>query len=373
MSDLLDPFNSAAGGTVGGIGTDQRSIDDLNALGQGDGIERLVNPREIRDSANPGLNQSKYDFSFRTFPEDVGSEYSEHYMVININVPVKSDGTTRSNYDNVVGEGGTFQTTILRNDYSKVDNLRFNRDAGLIQGALNNDQNRELYTPKRGTRRAVESIALFMPSPIIYTGTNSFEEISLSAIAGKIASLAARPAAALLGSGVGAAASRSVRGGQRGGAAGGNLVDSVARNAGTTAALAGNPINPRIEVIFSNTFQRQFNFEFLMAPRSPKESMAIREIIKTLRYHSAPEIATLGVFIPTFIPPAEFDISFYRGNEENMSIPRINTCVLERIDVDYTPTGIWSTFENGYPVATRLSLAFREIEIVHKRRIVQGF
>ena len=100
----------------------------------------------------------------------------------------------------------------------------------------------------------------------------------------------------------------------------------------------------------------------------------MEQIIKALRYHSAPELdktSIIGGF--TFVPPAEFDITFFNKGVENIHIPRISTCVLERIEVDYAPTGVYSTFRNGYPVAARLSLGFRELEIVHKERILRGF
>jgi hypothetical protein len=147
-----------------------------------------------------------------------------------------------------------------------------------------------------------------------------------------------------------------------------------------------SPINPAIEVFFSNTLQRQFVFEFLLAPRTEEESKNIKEIIKTLRYHAAPAVNNFGGNLPDgisilgsvvgglfWVPPAEFDISFFKDGTENTNIPRINTCVLERIEVDVTPTGIYSTFSNGHPVATRLSLGFRELEPVHKTRVEQGF
>jgi hypothetical protein len=115
-------------------------------------------------------------------------------------------------------------------------------------------------------------------------------------------------------------------------------------------------------------------FEILMAPRSETESVIMKNIIQTLRFHAAPEIGTfLGVSGFTFIPPAEFDITFFNKGLENRNIPRINTCVLNRIEVDYAPTGVYSTFRNGHPVAARLSLGFREIEILHKERIDRGF
>jgi hypothetical protein len=47
--------------------------------------------------------------------------------------------------------------------------------------------------------------------------------------------------------------------------------------------------------------------------------------------------------------------------------------VLERVEVDYAPTGTYATFRNGHPVAVRLSLGFRELEPVHKQRVLQGF
>jgi len=140
---------------------------------------------------------------------------------------------------------------------------------------------------------------------------------------------------------------------------------------GGASKLLQAPINPMVEILFSNTTVRVFVMEFLMSPRNEEESKTIHSIIKTLRFHAAPEIGELsGV---TWIPPAEFDITFFNKGVENMNLLRINTCVLERVEVDYAPQGIYSTFRNGHPVAVRLSLAFRELEPVHKKRVLQGF
>jgi hypothetical protein len=98
----------------------------------------------------------------------------------------------------------------------------------------------------------------------------------------------------------------------------------------------------------------------------------MKAIIRTLRFHAAPELDSVTAGF-TYIPPAEFDITFFNKGVENTAIPRINTCVMDRIEVDYAPTGVYSTFSNGHPVAARLSLGMREIEVVHKRRVLQGF
>ena len=128
------------------------------------------------------------------------------------------------------------------------------------------------------------------------------------------------------------------------------------------------PINPRVEVLYSHTDLRSFTFEFLMSPKNKSESVAMWNIIKTLRQHSVPELdpATGG---STFIPPAEFDFTFYHKGKENTNIPRINTSVLNAVEVQYDPTGTFGTFSNGHPVAVRLSLRFTEVEPLHRKRI----
>lgn len=305
----------------------------------------------INDST---LGQSQYDFRYRTFPSDLTNEYMGHYMVININVPVFVTGSARTSYD--AGQ------TLLNDEFSKVDSLRFGGAAGVtgsnpIFGTV--PPEREPFAIPRFTRRIKESIAIFMPNPIVFNSQNEYQEISLTALAGGLAtSTAGLVASSFFGRAAGDAAE--------------GIVNAAGETIGQVSRLAGFPINPRVEVMFSRTHLRQFVFEFLLAPRNEKESESMKAIIQTLRFHGAPEIDPLTQGF-TFIPPAEFDITFYNKGVENMNIPRINTCVLDRIEVDFSPGGDYATFTNGHPVSARLSLGMREIEVVHKRRVLQGF
>lgn len=304
------------------------------------------------------LGQSEYDFRYRVFPEDLNNDYIGHYMIININVPVfASSGEARTSYG-----GNAFGQNILENEYSKVDTLRFGNAENVggtspITG-YNALRSEPLAIP-RYTRRIKESIAMFMPNPVTFNTVNEFQEISLTGLGAGLATQTAGLVGGLFG-------------GELGGRLAGGLADATGKVIGQVSSLAGYPINPRVEVMFSKTNLRQFVFEFLMSPRNEQESENMKAIIRTLRYHSAPELdsATAGF---TWIPPAEFDITFYNKGKENTNIPRINTCVLDRIEVDYAPQGVYSTFSNGHPVAARLSLGMREIEVVHKRRVLQGF
>jgi len=323
-----------------------------NDLGSESGLDQpdVVDSILSSDVQDPtGLEQSTYDFNYRVFPEDLTMSDSAHYMVININVPVHIGGERRSDYP--VG-------TILNNEFSKVDNLRFNNSLNESfnqeVGALSSATNREALAIPRSTRRIAESIALHMPNGgLVYTDDNKYEEVSMTAMA-----------SGLVGT-VGRLADR-VTGGMAS-----TLLNATGQVVKNGSKLAGYPINPRVEVLFATRPQRQWMFEVFLAPRTQSESITAKKIIDTLRYHAAPELGTGGFY---FIPPAEFDVTFFRQGVENRNLPRINTCVLERIDIDYAPqSGVYTTFRDGSPVAIRLSLGFREIEIVHKRRVLQGF
>lgn len=305
----------------------------------------LDNPLSLEELNDSSLGQSKYDFSWRTFPEDIGtSSYNGHYMVININV------SQYSSMGNVNYGSDPINTYARLGELSKVDSLRSSIDGNFT----NSNSGRTLgigrtYIPRQ-TRRIVESVALFMPSTVVFTNANQYEDISLTGIAKNVA--------------------------------GYGIPGMAMDTAESVAGLAQSPINPRVEVIFSNTALRQFQFDFLFAPASEQESRSMEEIIRTLRFHAAPEVNNFSgnnnnILGPLqgllWTPPSEFDITFFNKGVENTNIPRINTCVLENVDVDYAPTGVYSTFQNGHPVRARMQLKFREVEVNHKLRIIQGF
>lgn len=301
------------------------------------------------------LSQSKYKFDYRVFPNDLGMDYLGHYMVININVPVipftnNPRGSTTT----------TSQFNVLDNEFSKVDVLRF--------GNINSGDAVRADSFPRRTRRIAQSIALFMPgAQLIYNGKNTYEEASLTALGGQLLT-------GILAQGLGAKYGLST--GNIGNmedvvSGAGRVLNGVGEVISTGAQLAGSPINPRVEVLFATTPLRDFQFEFLMIPRNEQEAKSIKDIVRTLRFHAAPELSLAGF---TYVPPAEFDITFFHRGVENINIPRINTCVLLECEVDYAPNlGIWQTYRDGNPFATRLRLVFKEIEAIHKLRVLQGF
>lgn len=358
-------FISGALNWLGGI----PAFLDSVGKGVGDALNPGKNNLLSSVPGSPSLSQGSFDFTQRSFPFDLGdaNSYNGHYMVININV---QNETQYSQISTKSGQSFNLESK-LPGVFSKTDTLRYQLDNNVILGngqSAGTPQNFLVSRP-RYTTRIKESIALYMPnSELTFTDVHDFENVSLtnfsaSAIQGigklsAAAAIGAFGATGIVGSTIGAV------GGILG--AGGQLIGSVAQ-------IAGTPINPKVEVLYANTFQRQFAFDFLFGPTNEKESLALQQIIRTLRFHAAPEIRPGVIQSYFFIPPSEFDLTFYNRGVENTAIPRINTCVLQQIDVSYSPTGVYSTFSNGYPVQVRMMLQFREVEIAHKLRILEGF
>jgi hypothetical protein len=354
----------------------------------------ILSRRTIDGSSGSGLNASynqssevasrfssylgfdnQYDFNYRVFPDDLGADNLAHYMIININVQVGKDGLPRTGVA-IPSQFGPANYQIT-NELSKVDQLKFG-NASNVPGltsfeGLGNLANQVLdgqgFNVPRYTRRIKESIALFMPVPMAYTHTNVYEEISLTSFGAQAAKLGVTAAGKALTALLTGRINSAINSGLPRAVASGAFGETARQIAG----IAGYPINPKVEVIFSHTPQRAFRMELLMAPKNSQESETVKNIVDTLRFHAAPEISSIGGVIPTFVAPAEFDITFYHKGKENTKIPRINTCALEQVEIDYAPAGIYATFSNGHPVTMRLSLAFRELEILHKQRVTQGF
>jgi len=329
------------------------------------------------------LSQDTYDFTQRVFPSNLGADgsYNGHYMVININVQDSSQMgsiTTRAGTNLTAGTTQLF--TRLNDQLSKTDVLRYNLDS---QFSVNGQSLQQGFgTRPRFTRRIKESIALYMPnSEMTFTDSHDFENISLTKFATGILGGIVEATAVAIGAAVGgisgselgpAGTTEGANLGAQGGAEAGKAINNAVGAISGAVQVFGAPINPKVELLYANTFQRQFGFDFLFAPISEAESLTLQQIIRTLRFHAAPELRP-GVADSFFwVPPSEFDITFYDRGKENTAIPRINTCILNQIDISYSPTGTYATFSNGYPVQVRMMLRFTETEIISKTRILDG-
>lgn len=236
----------------------------------------------------------------------------------------------------------------------------------------------------RKTKRLKSTISMYMPDTINQQIIHEYGEISMTEALGMVGAIgqgAAGAASSIEGymkSTFGSGAKADLKGAGAGSMmelAGTLAEKSGAFGGGIKEALlfsAGLAMNPQVEILYQKTGHREFMFDFKMSARSEAEAAAIRKIIKEFKFHSAPELlkGSSGRF---FIPPAEFDIKFFYNGKENLNIHKISSCVLVGIDVNYAAAGQWTTFSDGMPVDISMQLRFKELELMHKGRIEEGY
>lgn len=145
------------------------------------------------------------------------------------------------------------------------------------------------------------------------------------------------------------------------------LASAFASNAtgvqGLFTRTTGAIINPNLELLFQQPTLRPFQFQFSLSPRNEPESEMITKIIRFFKQGSAPIRSTERLFLKS---PHTFKLEYiYRGEGTNHRfLNRFKECALTSIDVNYTPNGTYSTYENGSMSSYQITLAFQELEPV---------
>lgn len=136
-------------------------------------------------------------------------------------------------------------------------------------------------------------------------------------------------------------------------------------------ASQGLAINDQQQIYFERIDFRTFELAFIFTPYSRDETEQIKSIVKMFKYHSAPEIVKGGAGL-FFVPPSTFNIKFMHNGEENQYINKVEECVIENIDVNYTPNG-WSAHPDGSPTQINLTMRFKELSLIDKNKIANGY
>jgi Tail-tube assembly protein len=261
---------------------------------------------------------------------------------------------------------------------------------GLIQAA-------QYQTQAKGS--ALSTVSLFMPENVSvsynsnYSDVSMTQELGLPGIIGNAISdynkaglkNMATPYATALGTQIA-----------------GNLLQKIGVGADVGTSLLqsqGITVNPQMQLIYRGINLREFQLEFLLTPKSSQEAQTIKNICDTFTYYSLPGIAGAqdGLSGQYLTPPQIWSVQFLFlgqnnviGNVSNVISSAltnsglgfltsnsnisngnpaktfmVNDCVLESVDVNYTPNG-WATYNDGYPVQTLLTLRFKETQMLTK-------
>jgi hypothetical protein len=222
---------------------------------------------------------------------------------------------------------------------NKVKNgtIEFGSELDKVKKLLGN----ESLNIKNPTKKPIAAISLYIPDTMAFSYSASYGQLSLVDAASQVPGI---------GKAVGAIASIANSGPAR-----------------LLAKGAGFAFNPQQQLLFDGIDFRTYQLAFTFTPYSKKEAETVAKIIKMFKTHAAPRLAegTAGMF---FVPPSTFNLDFLFNGKRNPNVGRVAESVIESIDVNYSPNG-FSTFGDGAPVQTTLTLNFKEIELITREKI----
>ena len=137
------------------------------------------------------------------------------------------------------------------------------------------------------------------------------------------------------------------------------------------SAATGIAVNPKKEMYFESMGFRNFSLLYKFYPRTPAEAKNLQNILYLLKFHMHPEYKSDQRY--TFVYPSEFDITFYHKGNENLWVNKIATCVLTDMSVEYAPDAQWVQHDGGIHNAINLQLTFKELSVLTKETIKEGF
>tara|TARA_R110000737_G_scaffold2861_2_gene7912 strand:- start:2094 stop:3221 length:1128 start_codon:yes stop_codon:yes gene_type:complete len=157
------------------------------------------------------------------------------------------------------------------------------------------------------------------------------------------------------------------------------LLNTVIPGARTLAAIeTGSVITPKMELMFKGVGRRSFSFTFTFMPTERFEAAVAQEIIEEFKLRMHPEFVKTGIVRQQTIPDI-YEIAYWTATGPNKNLHRIGKCFLEKVDVKYggdkfqTFEGVVPGRSDGAPIKTELTLQFREIEILDRTSISEGF
>tara|TARA_B100000900_G_scaffold364888_1_gene339796 strand:+ start:2323 stop:3528 length:1206 start_codon:yes stop_codon:yes gene_type:complete len=136
----------------------------------------------------------------------------------------------------------------------------------------------------------------------------------------------------------------------------------------------GMAVNPNMELAFKSVPFRSFNFEYKFAPKNKMELANVHKIIQLFRYHMSPALIGKTQY---FAAPSQFVLTYCYKEKDNNYIPKIAKCVLENVEVDYSPGEKFTTLRpdavGASPQVITMNMQFKEMSIITKDSIAKGF
>jgi hypothetical protein len=317
--------------------------------------------------------------------------------------------------------GKSFQTGEL-NEFDQADadigiadstnKLARLKKTGSKTSAINSAPVNSMYVQHRPpTKRIQTSIALYMPPNVSVNYTPNYTDVDVGAFSGAIIAgvdLIEKQLTGTLASGEGMTLGKRMfdeftemakKGAYK-------TMDAVAPGIRALMQVkSGRIISNKMELSFEGVARREFTYTFIFIPKSEQEAKVVEQIIYMFKYHALPEWADSWEVDNQSSPamsgmhpaikgksskksvgrsmtiPDTFDIEYMYQGAENNFLNKISTCFCTNVSVQYGgdryvaygSTKNMMDQSGNPPQRTTLTLTFKEMEIMTKDRVSQGY
>ena len=231
-------------------------------------------------------------------------------------------------------------------------------------------------------KRLDTAIALYMPAQVQVTYGAKYTDTEISALAGALGqAVGDMTAGASLSDTYNKVIPMVTEGLQKKALLmGADLLDGIGISGAREAIEIGRAevIADRMQLAFKGVERRGFQYTFKMIPRNSREADEIKKIVSAFKFNMMPEYkGGQGSARDTLNYPSTFNIEYHYRGKQNTYLNRVSECFLENMAVSYGGDR-YKTFdphnsEGAPPVETSITLSFKEIEIMHREKMKDGF
>lgn len=149
-------------------------------------------------------------------------------------------------------------------------------------------------------------------------------------------------------------------------AIGGKVFNTLGGNVSYNSLIAratGQVFNSNLELLFSGPNIRTFPFIFDLVPRDRREASEVKDIIRMFKKHMSTKRGdTQGIFLES---PDVFIIKYKTGNKDHPFLNKFKPCALVDMNINYTGSGTYATYQDSTPVHLQMTLTFKELNPIY--------
>ena len=127
---------------------------------------------------------------------------------------------------------------------------------------------------------------------------------------------------------------------------------------------AGKAIKNNLELLFTGPTLRTFAYSYRFTPREEDEALMVKKIIKFFKKSMAPTRSANKIFLES---PNVFKLKYIYGptKDQHPFLNKIKMCALQSFNVQYTPDGSYSTYDDGSMTSYQVDLQFGELNPIY--------